>query len=169
MSKALERKLTAYERFALATTAITLSKLPNIMQRRSNAENMLDMVAGESCGRDGPILRDAIQGLESLTGWSRERALASKPNDVAVADFTNDEKFIDFVGREYFDLLIATALKLRAVWMAERGNIAERHFEHFSESELRTFIADHVLYTSDGAMFDALEAALKELKGRFRD
>jgi hypothetical protein len=105
-TNALSRELTAYEEFALATTAMAIARLPSPMQQLSNACDMLDMIAGLSCGRDEYILRQALECLDSYSGWCYRSILK--------ADFfADDSKFIRAIGREQFDVTIAKAIELQ--------------------------------------------------------
>ena len=68
----LGRKLTLVERFALAFASVTIHRLPEELQEWSNAYDMQSMLVGNSCGRDGYILGQALHMLEGFIGRTRE-------------------------------------------------------------------------------------------------
>jgi hypothetical protein len=65
----LRTPLTDGDRIALASTALAILRLPRPLQQFSNACDMLDMLAGEPCGRAGYILAQAHTALDAYSGF----------------------------------------------------------------------------------------------------
>jgi hypothetical protein len=61
--------LTDGDRIALASTALAILRLPYTLQQYSNAFDMLDILAGEPCGRAGYILGQAHYVLNAYSGF----------------------------------------------------------------------------------------------------
>ena len=61
--------LTTGDRIALAFAALAILRLPEPLQQGSNARNMLDMLAGEECWRQGHDLHQAHHVLNTCTGF----------------------------------------------------------------------------------------------------
>lgn len=80
----LAKPLTDADRIALASTALSILRLPSMLQQYSNACNMLDILAGEPCQRAGYILRQAHYVLNAYSGF--------KPNRHKQVDWKTNEK-----------------------------------------------------------------------------
>jgi hypothetical protein len=65
----LRRPFTDGDRIALASTALAILRLPGPLQQFSNACDMLDILAGEPCGRAGYILGQAHAVLDVYSGF----------------------------------------------------------------------------------------------------
>jgi hypothetical protein len=61
--------ITDGDRIALASAALAILHLPRPMQQYSNACDMLDILAGESCWRGGYILNQAHRVLNASSGF----------------------------------------------------------------------------------------------------
>jgi hypothetical protein len=98
--------LTDADRIALASNALAILRLPSMLQQHSNAWDMLDILAGEPCGRAGYILGQAHYVLNVYSGF--------KPNG---------HQQVDWKAREYnyaeVEGLVAEALAKRRELVAE--------------------------------------------------
>jgi hypothetical protein len=99
--------LTDGDRIALASTALAILRLPSMLQQYSNAWDMLDILAGEPCGRAGYILGQAHYVLNAYSGF--------KPNGHQQVDWrTHDET------RAEVEKLVADAPEKRRELIAEQ-------------------------------------------------
>ena len=64
-----KKLLATGDRIALAFAALAILRLPEPLQQGSNARNMLDILAGEECWRQGHILHQAHHVLNTCTGF----------------------------------------------------------------------------------------------------
>ncbi len=72
MPKKLDKNkelLTTGDRIALAFAALAILRLPEPVQQYSSARDMLDIMAGGECWRQGYILRQAHHVLNACTGF----------------------------------------------------------------------------------------------------
>jgi len=72
MPKKLDKNkelLTTGDRIALAFAALAILRLPEPVQQYINARDMLDIMAGEECWRQGYILGQAHHVLNTCTGF----------------------------------------------------------------------------------------------------
>jgi hypothetical protein len=72
MPKKLDKNkelLTTGDRIALAFAALAILRLPEPVQQYVNARDMLDIMAGEECWRQGYILGQAHHVLNTCTGF----------------------------------------------------------------------------------------------------
>jgi hypothetical protein len=104
---ALAKPLTDGDRIALASTALAILRLPSTLQQYSNACDMLDILAGEPCGRAGYILGQAHYVLNAYSGF--------RPNRHQDVDWTMDEET-----RAEVDRLVVEALAKRRELIAEQ-------------------------------------------------
>jgi hypothetical protein len=103
----LRRPLTDGDRIALASTALAILQLPQPLQQFINACDMLDILAGEPCGRAGYILGQAHGVLNAYSGFL--------PDGHKHVDWKTDEKTCAEV-----DKLVAKALEKRRELIAKR-------------------------------------------------
>jgi hypothetical protein len=101
------KPLTDGDRIALASTALAIPRLPSNLQQYSNACDMLDILAGEPCGRRGYILGQAHYVLNVYSGL--------RPNDYQEVDWTMDEGT-----RAEVDRLVVEALAKRRELIAQQ-------------------------------------------------
>jgi hypothetical protein len=102
----LRRPLTDGDRIALASTALAILRLPSMLQQYSNACDMLDILAGEPCGRAGYILGQAHYVLNAYSGF--------QPNGHKQVDWRTHEEI-----RAEVEKLVADALERRRELIAE--------------------------------------------------
>jgi hypothetical protein len=94
------KPLTDADRIALAATALAILRLPYMLQQRSNAFDMLKILAGEPCGRDGYILGQAHYVLNAYSGF--------RPNGHQEVDWRKSDET-----RAQVEKLVADALAKR--------------------------------------------------------
>jgi hypothetical protein len=112
--------LTNGDRLALASTALAILRLPGELQQRSNAYQMLDMLAGEACGRGAYILAQAHHVLNSYSGFRQ--------------DAHKDEDVWNQYGVDRINKLVEEALAKRAELIAEEDTFSVS--EEYKEKEM---------------------------------
>jgi hypothetical protein len=82
------KPLTDADRIALAYTALSILRLPPMLQQYWNARDMLDILAGEPCGGAWArfILSQAHRVLKVYAGW-RPRQLDWRAHEETRAEF----------------------------------------------------------------------------------
>lgn len=103
----LGKSLTDGDRIALASTALAILRLPSMLQQYSNAFDMLDILAGEPCGRAGYVLGQAHYVLDVYSGF--------QPNGHQLIDWRKHEET-----RAEVDKLVEEALAKRREVIAEQ-------------------------------------------------
>ena len=63
------KPFTDADRFALASTALSILRLPSMLQKYNNACDMLDILAGDQCRRAGFILHEPHDALNAISGY----------------------------------------------------------------------------------------------------
>jgi hypothetical protein len=103
----LDGPLTDADRVALASTALSILRLPYMLQQFSNACDMLEILAGKPCWRAGYILGQSHYVLNAYSGF--------RPHGHKEVDWRKHEKT-----RAEVDKLVEEALAKRRELIAEQ-------------------------------------------------